>query len=49
MEAGGYMALFAIGDLHLGGMALDKPMHIFGQAWEDHPQNNQMQLGRKSQ
>lgn len=29
------MAIFAIADLHLS-QSTDKPMHIFGQQWEDH-------------
>ncbi len=29
------MALYAIGDLHLG-LSVDKPMNIFGKGWEDH-------------
>jgi len=29
------MALFAIGDLHLG-LSVDKPMNIFGEMWEKH-------------
>lgn len=39
-KVGGDMALFAIGDLHLG-LALDKPMHIFGEDWKEHPQKIQ--------
>lgn len=31
------MKVFAIGDLHLSG-AVDKPMDIFGPAWENHAQ-----------
>lgn len=30
------MKVFAIGDLHLPG-GQDKPMDVFGSAWEDHP------------
>ena len=29
------MALYAIGDLHLG-LGVDKPMDVFGQGWADH-------------
>ena len=29
------MALYAIGDLHLG-LSVDKPMAVFGPGWEDH-------------
>ncbi len=29
------MAIFVIGDLHLG-FSCDKPMHIFGEHWRDH-------------
>lgn len=32
------MKVFAIGDLHLSG-AVDKPMDIFGPAWENHAQH----------
>ena len=31
------MALYAIGDLHLA-MSMDKPMDIFGEIWQDHPE-----------
>jgi len=31
------MALYAIGDLHLG-LSVDKPMDVFGEVWHDHPQ-----------
>lgn len=31
------MALFAIGDLHLGS-AVDKPMDVFGDMWSRHPE-----------
>jgi predicted phosphohydrolase len=31
------MAIFAIGDLHLG-QAVNKPMDIFGSDWENHPE-----------
>jgi uncharacterized protein len=30
------MALYALGDLHLG-TAVDKPMNVFGEQWTDHP------------
>lgn len=30
------MRVFCIGDLHLPGNS-DKPMHVFGRAWENHP------------
>ncbi len=29
------MAIFIIGDLHLG-LGVDKPMHVFGEHWRDH-------------
>ena len=29
------MRIFAIGDLHLS-FSCDKPMHVFGSAWENH-------------
>ena len=29
------MALYAIGDLHLG-LGVDKPMDVFGPGWADH-------------
>ena len=29
------MALYAIGDLHLG-LSVEKPMDIFGEIWKDH-------------
>jgi len=31
------MALYAIGDLHLG-LSVDKPMNIFGKGWDNHTQ-----------
>lgn len=31
------MALYAIGDLHLG-LSVDKPMNIFGKGWDNHVQ-----------
>ena len=31
------MALYAIGDLHLA-LSLNKPMDVFGEAWENHPE-----------
>ena len=31
------MALYAIGDLHLG-LSVNKPMNIFGKGWDDHVQ-----------
>lgn len=31
------MALYAIGDLHLGS-SVDKPMDVFGEAWLQHPE-----------
>ena len=31
------MALYAIGDLHLG-LSVDKPMDVFGEVWHDHAQ-----------
>jgi predicted phosphohydrolase len=40
IKGGEFMALFAIGDLHLG-MAVDKPMHVFGKYWDRHPQKIQ--------
>src|SRR5690606_13572844 len=33
----GPLNIFAIGDLHLPGRQ-DKPMDVFGSAWENHPQ-----------
>ena len=34
------MALYAIGDLHLG-LSVDKPMDVFGPGWENHAQRLQ--------
>ena len=34
------MALYAIGDLHLG-LSVDKPMDVFGPGWENHVQRLQ--------
>ena len=31
------MALYAIGDLHLG-LSVNKPMDVFGEVWHDHPE-----------